>query len=98
MVKYILSERAQKDLRSIWNYTVETWSELQADRYMRQLFNELDKISLDPYHVGQSYEYVRRGYRGLRAGKHIIFYKILDNEQVRIIRILHQRMDYFRHL
>ncbi|MBE6245041.1 MAG: hypothetical protein E7108_05950 [Bacteroidales bacterium] len=28
----------------------------------------------------------------------MIFYKILDNGKVRIIRILHQKMDYFRHL
>lgn len=70
MAEYIISEKAQADLSDIWNYTVETWSENQADRYMRLLFGELDKITLDSYHVGQSYEYVRRGYRGLRAGKH----------------------------
>jgi toxin ParE1/3/4 len=98
MAEYIISEKAQADLSNIWNYTVETWSENQADRYMRLLFGELDKITLDPYHCGQSYEYVRLGYRGVRAGKHIIFYKILDNGKVRIIRILHQKMDYFRHL
>lgn len=98
MAEYIISEKAQADLSDIWNYTVETWSENQADRYMRLLFGELDKITLDPYHCGQSYEYVRLGYRGVRAGKHIIFYKILDNGKVRIIRILHQKMDYFHHL
>lgn len=98
MAEYIISEKAQADLSDIWNYTVDTWSENQADRYMRLLFGELDKITLDPYHCGQSYEYVRLGYRGVRAGKHIIFYKILDNGKVRIIRILHQKMDYFRHL
>ena len=98
MAEYNISEKAQADLSDIWNYTVETWSENQADLYMRLLFGELDKITLDPYHCGQSYEYVRLGYRGVRAGKHIIFYKILDNGKVRIIRILHQKMDYFRHL
>ena len=98
MAEYIISEKAQADLSDIWNYTVETCSENQADRYMRLLFGELDKITLDPYHCGQSYEYVRLGYRGVRAGKHIIFYKILDNGKVRIIRILHQKMDFPRNL
>ena len=97
MVNYILSKKAQEDLRKIWHYTVETWSETQADIYFQSLFQALDSIADDPNSVGRSYEEVRVGYRGLRSGRHIIFYRIMKNGKARIIRILHERMDFGRH-
>ena len=98
MAKYILSKKSQEDLRKIWYYTVDTWSEEQADIYFRNLIKSLDSIADDPNSVGSSYEEVRAGYRGLRSGRHIIFYRILKNGNARIIRILHERMDFGRHL
>lgn len=32
-----------------------------------------------------------------KCGRHIIFYKILKNGKVRILRILHDSMDFGRH-
>lgn len=98
MANYILSKKAQEDLRKIWYYTVETWSEKQADIYFQDLIQSLNLIATDPNAVGRSYEDVRTGYRGLRSGRHIIFYRILKNGKARIIRILHERMDFGRHL
>ena len=97
MAKYILSKKAQEDLRKIWYYTVDTWSEKQADIYFHNLIQSLDSIADDPNSVGRSYEEVRVGYRGLRSGRHIIFYRILKNGKPRTIRILHERMDFGRH-
>ena len=98
MANYILSRKAQEDLRKIWYYTVDTWSEKQADIYFHNLIQSLDSIADDPNSVGRSYEEVRVGYRGLRSGRHIIFYRVLKNGKARIIRILHERMDFERHL
>ena len=47
---------------------------------------------------GRGYEEVRPGLRGMLCGKHIIFYRIISKEKVRIVRILHGKMDYPRHL
>ena len=98
MADYILSKKAQEDLRKIWYYTVETWSEKQADIYFHDLVQSLNLIADDPNTVGRSYEEVRAGYRGFRSGRHIIFYRILKNGKARIVRILHERMDFGRHL
>lgn len=98
MANYILSKKAQEDLRKIWYYTVETWSEKQADTYFHSLIQSFESIADGPYSAGRSYEEVRAGYRGLRSGRHIIFYRILKNGKARIIRILHERMDYVRRL
>ena len=98
MADYILSKKASNDLGKIWHYTIETWSEEQADRYFQELVLSFDYIAANPDTAGRSYEDVRSGYRGLRSRKHIIFYRILKNGKVRIIRILHERMDFARHL
>ena len=98
MAKYILSKKAQEDLRKIWYYTVDTCSEKQADIYFHNLIQSFESIADDPYSIGRSYEEVHAGYRGLRSGRHIIVYRILKNGKARIIRILHERMDFGRHL
>ena len=98
MADYILSKKASNDLAKIWNYTFETWSEEQADRYFQELIQSLGYIAANPDTAGRSYEDVRLGYRGFHSGRHITFYRILKNGKVRIIRILHERMDFGRHL
>lgn len=98
MANYVLSKKASNDLGQIWYYTLETWSEEQADRYFHDLIQSIDYIADNPDTAGRSYEEVRHDYRGFRSGRHIIFYRILKNGKVRIIRILHERMDFGRHL
>lgn len=98
MADYILSKKALSDLRSIWNYTVETWSEEQADIYYQNLVQSFELIAKRPDSAGHSYENVRSGYRGCHSGRHIIFYRILKDGKVRIVRILHERMDFGRRL
>ena len=45
MADYILSKKAQEDLVDIWDYTVETWSEKQADEYFRNLISAFENIA-----------------------------------------------------
>ena len=33
MAKYYFTNKAVDDLSEIWNYTIETWSEMQAEKY-----------------------------------------------------------------
>ncbi|MBR2014262.1 MAG: type II toxin-antitoxin system RelE/ParE family toxin, partial [Alistipes sp.] len=42
---------------------------------------------------GLKYEEIAEGLYGYRANKHIIFYRILADKDILVIRILHQRMD-----
>jgi len=98
MADYILSKKASEDLIKIWYYTMNIWSEEQADIYYQNFIQSFEYIAQSPDSVGRSYDGVRTGYRGFRSGKHIIFYRILKNGKVRIIRILHERMDFRRYL
>ena len=93
MAKYHLTNKAVEDLSNIWEYTVDTWSERQADDYYNMLIASFQKITENPRLFGLNYEEIAEGLYGYRANKHIIFYRILTGGDILIIRILHQRMD-----
>ena len=97
MADFILSERARKDLVGIANYTKEKWSAEQAEKYIRLLLAECRELAGKPL-VGRSYDPIRPGLRGAACGKHVIFYRVLPDHKIRIVRILHERMDFPRHI
>ena len=97
MADFVLSERAKSDIQSIGDYTEEKWSEEQAERYVRMILSECRDLANKPM-VGRSYEPIRPGLRGYPCGKHVIFYRVLSTDKVRIVRVLHERMDFPRHL
>jgi toxin ParE1/3/4 len=92
LLPYIISQRAIVDLENIWLYTVERWSIEQADRYYALIFDEIAFICSNTA-TGKSLEHIRKGYSSSKIKSHIIFYRILNNSTVEIIRILHERMD-----
>jgi toxin ParE1/3/4 len=94
-VKYILTRDAESDLEKIWLYTFENWSIEQADRYLNLLFNELDYLCLNP-NSGTDFRHVRKGYLRTKVNSHFIFYRMGENE-IEIIRILHEMMDIESH-
>lgn len=98
MAKYHFTNKAVEDLTNIWNYTFETWSERQADMYYNMLIESCQKIVENPWLYGFKYDEITEGLRGFRAYKHIIFYQILHDDEILIIRILHQRMDLKRRM
>jgi toxin ParE1/3/4 len=84
---------AADDLENIWLYTVEHWSVEQADRYLSLILEVFDLILHDPK-AGKDYQSVREGYIAMKAGSHLVFYKLNEMEEVvEIIRVLHVRMD-----
>ena len=92
MAKYHITNKAVKDLANIWSYTVETWSERQADVYYEMLISFCQHIADHPA-SGRSYEEIAEGLYGFTANKHIIFYRIIACDEIEVIRILHGRMD-----
>lgn len=92
-MKYKISKEASNDLEKIWLYTFETWSTEQADHYFDLLMDEIEYLSENPK-SGKDYNEIRKGYFRSRVKSHFIFYKInIKNEEIEIIRILHQQMD-----
>lgn len=92
MAKVILRQEAIDDLNDIWNYTYENWSEAQADKYYATVKLACIGIGKNP-NVGRNYAGISENLLGLKSGKHIIFYQQISNDEIEVIRILHERMD-----
>ena len=97
MAKYDISKEATEDLYRIWEYTVDTWSEEQADKYYALIEIALNEIGSSPANAGVPYDEISPGIRAYHVQHHIIFYVIQNNGRALIARILHEKMDFARH-
>lgn len=98
MAKIRLSRKAIADLDGIWEYTVQTWSEDQAVVYYRQIYGAIQSLDSIPLFLEKKYDIVKPGVLGYRVGHHVIFYKRDKDGTISVVRILHERMNYQRHL
>jgi len=92
MAEYRLTNQAVEDLNEIWNYTFDEWSEEQADKYYEILIRFCQQIARHP-EAGKNYDGISPDLFGLKANRHIIFYRKIETDLVEIIRILHEQMD-----
>jgi toxin ParE1/3/4 len=92
MAKVVLRQEAIDDLNDIWDYTFTNWSENQADKYYSSVKFACNQIGQNP-ELGRDYKEISENLLGLKIGKHIIFYHLISNDVIEIIRILHERMD-----
>ena len=96
MSGFVLSPRAQIDLDDIWNYTATKWDDQQAERYIRDIWHAIRMLAVDPRN-GRACDDIRAGYRKYSVGSHVLFFRQVD-AGIDIVRILHNRMDFERHL
>lgn len=92
MVRYKLTNKAVEDLTHIWNYTFDKWSENQAEKYYLMLLENCNEIAFNP-ELGKEYSVIAENLFGFKAGRHIIFYRNIEGNEVEITRILHEQMD-----
>jgi len=77
MAEFKLTQKAVEDLSKIWDYTLEIWSEGQADTYYNMSFLACQKIADSP-NLGKEYDGVAQHLLGMKANRHIIFYRIMN--------------------
>lgn len=92
MASYTLTNKAVLDLSAIWEYTVDTWSERQADKYYFMLLDSCQDLA-DGKVAGKNYPEINTEIFGFRAGQHILFYRKLSVNKIEVARILHVQMD-----
>jgi toxin ParE1/3/4 len=92
MASYLLTNKAVQDLSAIWEYTVNTWSEKQADKYYFMLLDACQDLA-DSKVKGKKYPEINTEMLGCRVGQHILFYRKLSAGKIEITRILHAQMD-----
>ena len=83
-MRHRITARAERDLKDIYRYTVETFGHNQAEKYLRELdavFELLgDYPNMGRVYEGRTHQFVH--------GKHIILYRIGTND-ITIGRIFH---------
>jgi toxin ParE1/3/4 len=95
MTRLTFSPAALIDLDAIYDYTYENWGTDQAEIYIMGIHKTcMDLATGDK--KGRDASDIRVGYRKQLAGSHLAFYKQTDDE-LTIIRILHESRDFTRH-
>ena len=92
MAKFSFTNRALDDLIEIWDYTVEQWSENQAQTYYNLIMAFCLDLANNPQ-LGKSYTIVSQNLLGYKCGEHIIFYQEIVKNEIEIARVLHGMMD-----
>jgi plasmid stabilization system protein ParE len=90
---YRILRSANRSLDEIAEYTTEKWGARQAKRYLTGLFSRLEQISTDRSLWRRiPNDYNVDGYYALYRS-HIIYWREHADGTIRIVSILHERMD-----
>jgi toxin ParE1/3/4 len=96
LLKVVFSPQALQDLDEIWEYSFANWGLEKAESYTNEIRTAVTRLTQFPGR-GRLCDFIRNGYRRLDHGSHTIFY-ICADASVDVMRILHQSVDFDRHL
>ena len=96
MSRYLFSPAARADLDAIWAHGEAQWGVARAELYIRSIQRAVETVAADPRR-GRSCDDIRPGYFKFAVGSHTLFYR-RAGDAIDIVRVLHQRMDFDRHL
>jgi len=92
MKPFVLTKAAKLDLKKVARFTQDEWGKDQRNFYIKQFDDAFHMLAQTPL-AGKSCDDIRSGYKKFPVGSHLIFYTEGKNSKLRIIRILHKRMD-----
>jgi toxin ParE1/3/4 len=90
-----ISREAQRDLFSIADYSEREWGADAKLKYMDRIATRFESLRRHP-NLGRPRTEFGPSLFSILCGGHIIFYRVTDNE-VKVVRVLHQRMDFGAH-
>ncbi|WP_182050665.1 type II toxin-antitoxin system RelE/ParE family toxin [Changpingibacter yushuensis] len=96
MSAFRLTPAAQRDLSEIWDFTQKRWDVVQAEEYIAEIRDAIERVAKEP-NRGRRCDEIRDGYRRYVVGSHLVFF-VEYEDAIDVIRILHQRMDPTRHM
>lgn len=113
MARFRLARRAEADISRILATSAENWGVEARDRYAGLLTGAIRQVAAEPegrstrertelapglrsFHVRN----LRRADRGasVRRPVHVLYYRVIRQGLVEIVRVLHERMEPSRHL
>lgn len=94
--KYKLSVKAQADIKNIFRYSYQEFGQAQALKYRTNL-EYCFQLLADTPEIGRKYDAIREGYQRHEHERHVVFYRKRNND-ILIVRVLHENMAILRHL
>ncbi len=91
MPHFQLTNAAKNDLVGIAKFTQQHWGVEQRNKYLAQLDDTFHQLADNPG-LGKTCDYIKHGYRKFPIASHVIYYRTHSN-QIKIVRVLHKRMD-----
>ncbi|CDX24266.1 Toxin ParE1 [Mesorhizobium sp. ORS 3324] len=90
------SPKANADLNGIWDYSLNQWGEERAEAYIRSIHSVITLIDRFPA-IARNASDIRPGLLKYAVGSHVVYLR-MNEQSIDVVRILHQQMDYPRHL
>ena len=92
MLRIVFRRTASAELRTIARTAKARWGDRQARLTIVELRDRINSLREFPHRFPE-FGPERPGLRKMRCGSHAVFYRI-DGEQIEIVRILHESMDF----
>ena len=96
MPSYVLSNKADADIDTIAETSLHRWGLARAEQYILGLHETFRMLAEFP-DIGRDASDIRPGYRAIDTASHAVFYRKTEGG-ILILRVLHQHMDFSRHL
>ena len=90
------TDKAERDLEKIIDFTVEHWGNLQASQYIDALEKMAQMIADNP-EIGVKRDVLSAGLLSFPYQSHILYY-IKNYHGVTFVRVLHANIDPVKHL
>ncbi len=87
MSNYRLSKEAKKDLINIAIYRNQQFGLTQSNKYREKLKIQLTALTENPL-LYPAVDHIRVGYRRAVCGAHSVYYKISEDNNIEIVRVL----------
>lgn len=91
-----LTEIAREDLKSIRRFSQKAWGSDRTVRYMTELRDVMKRLTAGTV-VSRNRDDLRLGLHMATSGRHCVFFEA-DESRILVVRVLHDNMDYPRHL
>jgi toxin ParE1/3/4 len=88
VARYSLTNQADADFQAIFEYGIDQFGLVQAETYQREMIVRFREIARNPLHYPSLPEDIREGYRRSVFNAHSIYFRIVDEQSILIVRIL----------
>lgn len=91
IVEINYSKKSISDQESIWVYTFNSWSKVQADKYLRELTRSINHLKSFPF-SNPIIKSLPGSIRVYKVRNHLICYSVTASHSILVVRVLHTNM------